>query len=398
MLWIRALTVAFAIGLLIIATANGQSPVGNGQDLTPPPTNLVVEVYYYPKEAPAYMTVSPANSPPGGSWFARFREVPGWKAPSGALPVTAVDIKTLLTGDAVRVSVSVLMGKLHEQEKSVAVYSLHEGEKVRVQELAQFGVEPFELALVRVASANTDLPQFVSRAPSIELVTIQANLSTLPSHRLVLRNLSNKNVRVIMVRVLQGDRLLISGGRQEKEGKPLIFAGGVSEITSQAETRASATPGGYKPVPPENQTIEISMALFEDGSFEGDAESAAIFKAAVKGSKIQLDRIVRLMQEALQDNQSDPSTLLESLRRRVEGLNNEADSVSVKDLLGEFPSLEKKSTNLQDAIEYEMLYLRKDILDDIGRFQSQHLTLDSNSLRAWLVASQRRYAAWLSRL
>jgi hypothetical protein len=390
--------VAFAIGLLSIATENGQSPLGNGQDLTPAPTNLVVEVYYYPNEPPAYMVVSPANSPPGGSWFARYRPVPGWQVPAGALPVTAVDIKTLLIGNAVRVSISVFMGKLHEQEESVAVYSLREGERARVRELAQFGIEPFELALVRVAPANAELPQFVSKAPSIELVTIQANLSTLPTHRLVLRNLSNKNVRVIMVRVLQGDRLLISGGRQEKEGKPLIFAGGVSEITSEAETRASATPGGYKPVPPENQTIEISMALFEDGSFEGDAESAAIFKAALKGSKIQLKRIVRLMQEALKDNQSDPSTLLESLRRRVEGLNNEADSASVQALLVEFPSRAKKSTDLKDIIELEMRLIRKDVLDDISRFQVQHPTFDSSSLQAWLAASKQRYADWLSRL
>src|SRR6266851_7028632 len=155
MLRIRALTVAFAIGLLTIVTANGQSPIGNGLDLTPPPTNLVVEVYYYPNEPPAYMVVAPVNSPPGGSWFGRFQQLPGWQVPAGALPVTAVDIKTLLTGNDVRVSISVFMGGLHEQEKSVAVYSLREGEKLRVRELAQFGVEPFELALVRVAPANS---------------------------------------------------------------------------------------------------------------------------------------------------------------------------------------------------------------------------------------------------
>src|ERR1700687_2186944 len=111
MLRIRALTVVFAIGLLTIATANGQSPIGNGLDLTPAPTNLVVEVYYYPNEPPAYMVVAPANSPPGGSWYARFRQLPGRQVPAGALPVTAVDIKTLLTGNDVRVSISVFMGK-----------------------------------------------------------------------------------------------------------------------------------------------------------------------------------------------------------------------------------------------------------------------------------------------
>lgn len=397
MLRIRALTLAFAIGLLAIPTANGQSPVGNGQDLTPPPTNLVVEVYYYPKEAPAYMTVSPANLPPSGSWFARFQSVPGWQVPAGALPVKAVDIKTLLLGDAVRVSVSVLMGKMLEQEKSVAVYSLHEGEKVRVAELAQFGVEPFELALVRVASANTDLPQFVSQAPSIELVTIQANLSTLPSHRLVLRNVSGKNVRAIMVRTVQNRNIKTSGLRQGKEGNPLIPAGGTAEITQRAITRATASPGGYRPVTPESQTIEISTAIFDDGSYEGKAETAFRYLSFLKGQKAQLVRVVALFQEASESSEPGPANLIESLRNGVAQLKTDADPAVVQKLLSDFPAFPKKE-ELKDAIESEMLYVRKDVLDDIGRFQVQHSAMDSNSLRAWLAASKQRYADWLSRL
>src|SRR5260370_33048717 len=98
MLRIRALIVAFAIGLLKIVAANGQSPIGNGLDLTPPPTNLVVEVYYYPNEPPAYMVVAPVNSPPGGAWFVRFRRLPGGQSPCGPLPVTAAALKTPVTG------------------------------------------------------------------------------------------------------------------------------------------------------------------------------------------------------------------------------------------------------------------------------------------------------------
>lgn len=394
----KTLATAFVIGLLVIASANAQIPLGSGQDLAPPPTNLAVEVYYYPKQPPAYMTVSPSKSPPMGSWFSRFGRVPGWTASAEFPTINAVDIRPVLSGDLVRITISVLFGKLNEQDKPVAVYTLREGEKARVQELSKFGVEPFELALVRVAPVSADLPQVISKLKSIELVTIQANLSTLASHRLILRNVSNKNVRTITIRVLQGDHLLLSGGREGKEGKPLILAGGVCEITSRGATRASATPGGYKPVTPENQTIEISMAFFEDGSFEGDTESAAIFGAALKGSRAQLGRIVRLVQEALQDNPSDPSSLLESLRKQVEGLNNEPDPVAVQDLVNEFPGLAKKSGDLKDVIQVEMRLTKKDVQDEIRRFQLQNPTLDSNSLSTWLLASKQRYEAWLSRL
>jgi hypothetical protein len=389
--------VAFAIGLFTSANANGQSPIGNGQDLSPAPANLVVEVYYYPNEPPAYMVVAPANSPPGGSWFGRFRPVPGWQLPVGALPVTAVDIKTLLTGNAVKVSISVFMGKMHEQEKSVAVYSLREGEKIHLQELAQFGVEPFELALVRVAPSNVELPKFVSKAPSIELVTIQANLSTLPSYRLVLRNVSGKNVRAIMVRTVENRNIKTSVMPQGKEGNPLILAGGIAEITERAITRAIASPGGYKPVTPENQTIEISTAIFEDGSYEGEAEAAVTYLAVLKGQKAQLVRVVALFEEASENSQPDPANLLESLRNGIAQLKTDPDPAAVQELLNDFPAFAKK-VELKNVIEFEMRYLRKDVLDDISRFQVQHPTFDSSSLQAWLAASKQRYADWLSRL
>ena len=397
MLRIKALTVTLAIGMLAIATVQGQKPIGNGQELSPPPTNLVVEVYYYPKEAPAYMVVSPANLPPGGSWFARFARVPGWQVPMGGSPVTAVDIKTLLVGDTVRVSISVFMGKLHDELKSVAVVSLREGEKVRIPELARFGVEPFDVALVRVAPANPNLPQFVSKAPSIELVTIEANLSTLPSHRLVLRNASSRNVRAIMVRTLQSKSIQTTRLPQGKEGAPLIPAGGTAEIIQRSITRATPSPGGYKPVTLENQTIEISTAIFDDGSFEGEAETAVRYLSFLKGQKAQLARVVALFQEASESREADPTSRLESLRTGVAQLKTDADPTVLQELLSDFPGLTKKG-ELKDGMESEMHHIRKDVLNDIDRFQAQHQTVDSNSLQTWLVAEHQRFANWLSRL
>jgi hypothetical protein len=304
----------------------------------------------------------------------------------------------LLSGGVVRVTVAVLFGKTYEHEKRVGVYTVREGERVRVQELNNFGVEPFELALVRVAPVPSNPPQVVSKAKSIELVTIQPNLSTLASHRLVLRNVSSKKLRAISVRSLQGDHLLSSSGREGKDGGPLIPAGGVGEITCRATTRASATPAGFKPVTLPNQTIEISMALFEDGSFEGDPNSAVIFIAALKGSRIQLGKIVTLLQELLKDSQSDSSTVLKSLLAQLEMPNNDADQVDVQDLIKEFPAFAKKPGELRDLVEVEMRLTRKDLQDEVRRFQSQNSVVDSNSLRTWLTTTRQRYEAWLSRL
>ena len=392
MLRARVIAVAFVAGLFAALTANGQtSPVQ--------PTHLALEVYFYGSEPPAYVVVPPINSPPSGSWFGRFQRVPGWTTPAGSLQVAAVNFRPKLNGDAVRVSVSVLMGTHHEEEKDVGVYTLREGEKIRVQELTQFGVEPFDVKLVRVQPPGANLPAVISKAKSIELVTIQPSLSTLPSYRVTLRNLSGKNVSAIGLKVTQGDRTLLSGMPQGKEGAPLIFGGGVAEITAPGATRATATPGGYDPVAPPNQNIEITMAVFEDGSFEGDVESAAGFRGFVKGRKIQLRRLIDVFQAVLQDDSANPLTAMEMLRSKVNALGTEADPLAVQELVNEFSGLaERPKRGLTSAIEAAMSGIRRDALQDIAQVRLRNPNLDAGAFRYWLVASKQRYEAWLARL
>src|SRR5712692_3292172 len=131
MLKAKALAIALAVAFLLA------TPTASGQQSSAQPTNLALEVYFYGEEPPAYVTVPPANSPASGSWFARFRRVPGWTSPAGSLQVNAVNFRPTLDRDTVRVFVSVLMGTRHEEEKDVAVYTIREGEKIRVRELTQ---------------------------------------------------------------------------------------------------------------------------------------------------------------------------------------------------------------------------------------------------------------------
>jgi hypothetical protein len=389
---LRAGIIAAAFVLLATLTATAQPNPAQ-------PTHLALEVYYFGSEPPAYVAVQPANSSPNGSWFARFKRVPGWTVPAGSLQVTAVNFRPTLDGDAVRVSVSVFLGTRHEEEKGIATYTLREGEKILVQELTQFGVEPFGVKLVRVKPAEANLPTVISKAKSIELVTIQANLSTLPSYRVALRNLSSKNVSAIGLNVVQGGRTILSGMPQGKEGAPLIPAGGVAEVYSFGATRAAATPGGFDPVEPPNQHIEITMAAFEDGSFEGDVDRAAGFRGFVKGRKIQLRRLVDVFAAILEDDNSDPSSSLDLLRSKVNALSIEADSQAVREVASEFSALANgPKRDLTSAIEASMNGVRRDAQQNIAQFHLKNPNLDASGLHAWLLASKEKYEAWLARL
>jgi hypothetical protein len=379
--------------LLATVTTSGQTRAE--------PTSLVLEIQYNQNEPPIYLIVPPKGSTPNGVWSVRFRRVPHWKPPAGSLPVRAVNVQTVLVSDSVKALVSVFVVGLKglEQEKNVGVYTLREGEKITVRDASEFGVEPFDLAVARVAPSVADLPGVTSKAKSIQPIDVEPNLDTLPSHRLTVRNLSNKNVSALFVCVGQDPRTQLTSMPQGEDGAPLILAGGVTELIEPAVTKAAATPGGFQPVTSLNQNIEISTAVFEDGIFEGEISPAILFRGFVKGRKIQLARLIGLFQTALQDERAEPETELELLRRNVAALGIEADSNAIQEVLREFPTLPKGSEGrAKSPIGIAMTGLRKDALSAIDAFRVANPKVDSRTWRNWLIESKQRYETWLSRL
>src|SRR5215471_5218611 len=111
----------------------------------------------------------PELSKKSSIWWARFPQVPGWVAPANSLPVTAVHVVSEQAEEGVRVWVSVILGNVHEDEKQVRGYVLHEGDKVSVKELADVGVVPIDLKIVRMSRTGFYPPGFESQVSSIEL-------------------------------------------------------------------------------------------------------------------------------------------------------------------------------------------------------------------------------------
>src|SRR5262249_44919970 len=261
------------------------------------------------KEPPAYQKIYKGSS--GGAWYARFHQIKSTS--DNDLPVNAVDIKPSFGESGINVTVSVLFGELHEKQKQVGVYTIHEGEKIKIEELAQFGVDPFVISVTNFSPSLLDLPEFASKAKSIDFVGIQPTTATIPAFRVGVRNVSGKNVRALMVHVLKGGEPHGSLLRQGRDGATLIAPGNAVEFEARIATRATPTPTGYTQVTLPGQVIEVSTAIFEDGSFEGEAEPALMFVATLRGEKIQLARVVDLFQRAIDEYQSDPTTKIETL-------------------------------------------------------------------------------------
>jgi hypothetical protein len=367
--------------------------LATAQQTSPAASSIALEVRFYPPQEPAYLTVA---SKRGGAWFARFGRVPEWKQPENSLPVTAVNIRSELAEGGVRVWVSVFLGEIHTQEKAVTSYILTEGEKVTVRELVEFGVEPFEIKVVRLPPMIGEPPKFVSLARSIEWVGMEPILSTLPAYRLVVRNLSAKPVTALHVQTLQDGRMRNSLMPQGKEGEPIIKPGGTYEINARLATRSTPTADGYSPAILPDQIIEISSAVFDDGSFEGERDTAISFAAVSKGRKVMLEKVLGLLSQSANDPAT--ATSLDGLKSGVSALKLEADAAAVEEVGNKLVGLGTDPHRLKTLIEIGMKGVKDQVLSDITQFQLRYRYADPKPIRDWLAPSKERYEAWFGRL
>ena len=377
--------------IVVVALA----PAAMSQQVSSPSAQLVLEVHFYPGEPPAYQRIT--KSPMQGAWYSRFHQIKS--AGTNDLPVNAVDIKPVFTESGIRVSVSVLFGELHEKQKSVGVYTLHEGEKIKIQELAQFGVDPFIVSAVNFSPTQLDLPEFFSKANSIDYIGIQPTVSLMPAYRIAVRNLSNKNVRALMVHVLKGGEPQLTFLPQGKEGAPLIVIANAFEFDARVATRATVTPTGITQVTLPGQVIEVSTAIFEDGSFEGDAEPALIYAATLRGERIQLARVIDLLEKTADDSRSDPATKIETLKTTIAMLSLEADPTTAQEVIAEFGQPVRKSPEeIKSAVEIGMKTILGHALNMTQQFQLRNPKPDPADVNRWLGNLQQRYENWLRRL
>lgn len=353
------------------------------------PNGLSLEVISGKGERPIYQAV------PNNSWYGRFRQIPATVMGEKALPVQAVNISARMEGEQVRVIVSVHLGKkFFERQDPVGSYLLRENERVVVTELTAFGVEPFEIGVIRVAPKSVALPGVRSQARSIKVINVQpVDSATFPTYKLTLLNTSAKNVSALFVETFVDGRRRTSSMPHNTDDATLIAAGATYDLKRQLNNIASSSSDGYAPETPPNQSVLIKAAIFEDGTYEGDAGAAAHYRGYALGNRTQLTKLVALYQKALEFTELDAKTVLDRLRIGVGALGITADDADMEKLMSDFPGLtEGEKSMMKAAIEVNMFELGKEALKGIGEFENkQGSKIDREEMRAWLRTNIEKY-------
>src|SRR6476660_604574 len=359
--------ILFTIGLTV-PTAK----VCAQQDV-PGPTRLALEVTYYQGRKPAYETVPGPDSKPSGAWFGMFGRVASWQPPAGAEPIEAVRVISRVEGDAVRVIVSTLSGtKALENEQRVGTYLIRETEKISIDDLKQFGIEPFQIKLVRVNPNIPPVPPVILKGvESVVVLNSMAKETTLPSYRIILRNQSDKNIVGLGVDVVAGGRVQITSKPRGIDGQSLIPAGKEYWLTVAAPNRAQPTPGGYVPTSPSDQQILIKGAVFDDGTFEGDAETAVAVRGYRAGEKMVLPRLIPLLESALNPSNADVREALRNLESQVSSVGSDADPQIVQTIASEFPQASDVRREIKETMEVSATTIKSNLLKEIHMLQSE---------------------------
>lgn len=368
----------FITTLLLTVTAHAQNP-----------TRLSLEVKYNSTLPPAYISVRGSETKPRWIWVTRFARIPGVE-PADPMPIHAVRVESQFNGETADVKVTLLRGRNEsfEREDKVGVYHLGLNEQISVTELRTFGIEPITLTLIETVPPLPPAPGLQNHTKSIDIVSVTATNEPLPTYKLAVRNLSQKNVQALRVDVVSDGRPRLRSFWQGEFNKPLITPGSVYERNIQVVV-PQKTATSYEPGTATENTIHIRAVVFDDLTFEGDEEAACGYETFSVGRRLWLRRVLPLMDQELANQAVSPA----DFKQKFLGLTYELEDHEKSAKSAVSSNCPNPDLNVNIATHTLKLELLRD-LDQIITTRPKPPT----NFRAWLENKRTDYRGWLARL
>ena len=360
---------------------------------TPPPQTgkfpLVLAVVFNPELPPQYQPLPDGS----GFMYSRFARIKSWQQAAGSLVVSAVYVTSTVEGEEVTVRVAVLYGKLRDAGTLLGTYQARENEKIVVSPLTRFGIEPFEITLVRPAPTAPSAPKLENKTKALDIVSVQPEGLSLPSYQLSLRNVSPRNINAIMIDIVEDASHAGGAFLQGEEGQPLIAVGNLYTAVNLLVTKPEITAAGYAPSASGTVSIVVTTAIFDDGTYEGAAGPALMFQTFVLGRKTVFKKLVPLLDRQLAELDNDRPEAILQFKERLLALRCEIDDNDVKELLGPFPNGPASKRSAEGTIHF----LQRQLLADLNSYAATSAA-HRPGFKSWLVSTRQKYAAWLARL
>ena len=299
--------------------------------------------------------------PTGGIWTPNFPKVPGAKPSHEGLPLSVIDIRHVVEGSDVVVTVSLSYGAPNKNQVTVATVRLSAGAPVEVTELRAYGVEPISLAIVSLPSTPANIPEMVSPSTLLEVRAEQSGPNA-SSYRVLLTNRSELPLMWLRLRGYR-DGKAFTGGQAGRRSTPLV------EAKSQHSFEIAIGPTGFVPGNEPHawspiDRIEITALMWQDGTVEGDRQ------IGLQQARIEEQRSaeLRMVIDALAAGREQPAA----------------------DLLSRISSLTIKSVDVLES--------PKSLTADIDSLATTGKSRDNQPFDAWLNSTIKLHQEWLNRI
>jgi hypothetical protein len=304
---------------------------------SPPETKFAVEI---PGHWPDYLRIPP-NGVTHWCYTPGLRKTPG--ADPDRLP-GALKLEFKVEDGVVVIDAAVVFGRFDFDtlpnvskmpSENVGTYRAGLYESATLFELQHFGLEPLTLRIVPPRVPVSVRPQTMSKSPSVRIEIVGEDLE-LGFYEVSLHNMSARGVTAARV-AMREDRDA-SCAPVGDGSKTVIATGGTHQLRFGIPHWGKMVNGRFVGNPPPPFMV-LEAAFFDDGSYEGDTQAVAEMTAERLASKIQRQRIDRLVAEVLADEQSGDDSKIERIRSEVARLSEAPDPQVVASVREQFPGL-----------------------------------------------------------
>ncbi|HEX8128889.1 MAG TPA: hypothetical protein VF527_07295 [Pyrinomonadaceae bacterium] len=214
----------------------------------------------------------------------------------------------------------------------------------------------------RGSSIQENRPQIINRTSGFQLSSLTEKDG---DYVMLLKNNYSKNINGYIIGIGSSGKVSVD----LTIGSHLIIPRGVAEERIPISNLRDSSQGGML-----HRSITILAVLFEDGTSEGEALAIAEIKERRAGTKIQLKRILSVIQGSLSSRVSMKPTTIGRLKEQIISLSEEAEDTTSthakkgfrsakEDALMRLQNLEQSDIGLQEGLTR----LKNDIEKRIAR-------------------------------
>ena len=304
---------------------------------------------------------------------------------------SAIELVCKLNGDAVALTATVVFGPFdiansspslegHATQK-IGTYSLHLNESIVLQEMEQFGLQPWTIKIVNAQVPTPDSLPTVNEVPSIQPEILGQDRE---GYRISLHNLSSLAVTAFLVETTLDHN---SAFQESNDRGVLIAPSAKHEFRLFCDTSGSEISSGISLEPP-TCALVLKAALFADGSYEGDASAAADLAARAVAAQFQKRRVRELIDNILADSSLDDTSRLASIRSELPKLFEKPDPAILQQIQLRFPGLAPtRLGSVNASIVAELAFEKKGAARSLEEFEKlPKQGPSSRSLTQWWSA------------